>query len=57
MAGEIPPKLKSVNVDRKGGKQGRKEAREEGREEGNRWRKMASTSVAFLTVHILMFPH
>lgn len=39
MAGEIPPKLKSVNVDRKGGKQGRKEAREEGRKEtdGERW--------------------
>lgn len=34
MAGEIPPKLKSVNVDRKGGKQGRKEAREEGRKGG-----------------------
>lgn len=36
MAGEIPPKLKSVNVDRKGGKQGRKEAREEGRKGGRK---------------------
>lgn len=56
-AGGNSPKLKSLNLDRKGGmKEGREKRREGEREEGNKGKKTASTSVAFITVCILMFP-